>query len=191
MDLKTLVVGQDVYMVSGRYGNKGKVVEVTPSSVIVQLALAHGPIDEPTLIRFDKRGRACDSSDIYNGNMWGSSPRIPGTHEFGPWKLTDVEVPAGELRWTKVVWARSLPPVGPFWFPIDSNKRQGIEPYLRVRVDRLIYIGDGSDVKHLSVPKKWSVGNSIEVSFKKSRFYVKNPSSKDYKCAILGTRTAK
>ncbi len=30
MDTKTLVVGQDVYMVSGIYGNKGKVVEVTP-----------------------------------------------------------------------------------------------------------------------------------------------------------------
>ena len=33
-------------------------------------------------------------------------------------------------RWTNVVSARSLPPVGPFWFPIDSSKRQGIAPVL-------------------------------------------------------------
>ncbi len=101
MDIKTLVVGQDVYMVSGIYGNKGKVVEVTPSSVIVQLALAQGPINEPTLIRFDTNGKACDSSDIYNGNMWGGpDPNIPGTHEFGPWELTDVEVASTVVRKT-------------------------------------------------------------------------------------------
>jgi hypothetical protein len=99
MDIKTLVVGQDVYMVSGIYGNKGKVVEVTPSSVTVQLALAQGPIDEPTLIRFDTNGKACDSSDIYNGNMWGGpGPTIPGTHEFGPGELTGVEVASTVVR---------------------------------------------------------------------------------------------
>jgi hypothetical protein len=54
-----------------------------------------------------------------------------------------------------------------------------------------VYIGEGGDVKHLSIPKQWSVGNSIEVSFKKSRFYVRNPSGKDYKCDILGTQSAK
>ena len=31
-------------------------------------------------------------------------------------------------RWTKVAFARSLPPVGPCWFPIDCSKRQGIAP---------------------------------------------------------------
>jgi hypothetical protein len=46
-------------------------------------------------------------------------------------------------------------------------------------------------VKHLTVPKEWSVGNSIEVSLKKSRFYVKNLSGKDYACDILGKITAK
>jgi hypothetical protein len=91
MDTKTLVVGQDVYMFSGSYGNKGNVVEVTSSGVIVKLARAQGPINEPTLIRFDTNGKACDSSDIYNGNMWGGSdPRIPGTHECGPWELDDI-----------------------------------------------------------------------------------------------------
>ena len=66
-----------------------------------------------------------------------------------------------------------------------------VDTYLRIRVDRLIYIGDCGDVKHLTVPKEWSVGNSIEVSLKKTRFYVKNPSGKDYACDILGKITAK
>ena len=66
-----------------------------------------------------------------------------------------------------------------------------VDTYLRIRVDRLIYIGNCGDVKHLTVPKEWSVGNSIEVSLKKSRFYVKNPSAKDYACDILGKITAK
>jgi hypothetical protein len=58
--------------------------------------------------------------------------------------------------------------------------------YLRIRVERL---GDCGDVKHLSIPREWSVGNSIGASFKKSRFYVKNPSGKDYKCDILARRS--
>jgi|HubBroStandDraft_1064217.scaffolds.fasta_scaffold21191_4 hypothetical protein len=36
MDTKTLVVGQDVYIESGIYSSKGKVVKVTPSGVEVQ-----------------------------------------------------------------------------------------------------------------------------------------------------------
>ena len=44
MDTKTLVVGQDVYVVSGWYLKKGKVVKVTPSGVEVELALIEGPI---------------------------------------------------------------------------------------------------------------------------------------------------
>src|ERR1700722_4571400 len=31
-------------------------------------------------------------------------------------------------RWTKVVLASILPPVGPFRFPMDCSKRQAIEP---------------------------------------------------------------
>ncbi len=91
MNTKSLVVGQEVYMVSGIYGKKGKVVKIGRSlftlfrpSVIVQVR-AQGPIDEPTLMRFDANGKACYSDDIYNGNMGN----IPGTHEFGPWELID------------------------------------------------------------------------------------------------------
>jgi hypothetical protein len=94
MDATKLVVGQYVHMVSGIYGKAGKVVEVTPSGVVVQLAIFEGPVrpEGPELIRFDTNGKACDSSDIYKGNLWGGTdPRIPGTHECGPWELADDE----------------------------------------------------------------------------------------------------
>jgi hypothetical protein len=82
MDTKKLVVGQEVELISGIYCKKGKVFEVTPSGVIVQLALFEGPVrpEGPELIRFHANGKACDSSDIYKGNLWGGSdPRIPDT----------------------------------------------------------------------------------------------------------------
>jgi hypothetical protein len=60
MDTTKLVVGQDVFMRSGVYGDWGKVVEVTPAGTIVQSDPCYG--DE--LIRFDKNGTACDSSNI-------------------------------------------------------------------------------------------------------------------------------
>ena len=60
MDTRKLVVGQDVFMRSGGYGDWGKVVEVTPTGVIVQSDPCYGA----QLIRFDKNGTACDSSDI-------------------------------------------------------------------------------------------------------------------------------
>ena len=75
-------------MKSGLYGQKAKVVKVTPWCVEVELLRAEGPIGLKYQIRFDVNGKACDSSDIYEGNMWGGpDPRIPGTHEFGPWEL--------------------------------------------------------------------------------------------------------
>jgi hypothetical protein len=92
MDTKKLVVGQDADLISGSYRKGGRVVEVTQSGVIVQLNLFEGPVrpEGPELIRFDTNGKACDSSDIYKGNMWGGDdPRIPGTHECGPWELFD------------------------------------------------------------------------------------------------------
>ena len=67
MDTKTLVVGQDVYMDSGCYGCKGKVVKVTPSGVEVQT-------DSQGLLRFDNEGKGCDGND---------------TLECGPWIIDD------------------------------------------------------------------------------------------------------
>src|ERR1700741_1738567 len=60
MDIKKLVVGQNVFMRSGPYGDWGVVVEVTPLGAIVQSDPCYG--DE--LIRFDKDGTASDSSDV-------------------------------------------------------------------------------------------------------------------------------
>jgi hypothetical protein len=60
-----------------------------------------------------------------------------------------------------------------------------IDLYLSVRVDRVVYVGDCGDVKHLTVPKEWSPGSKIEVSLKKSRFHVRNPKGKDFVCDIL------
>ncbi|MGO9540509.1 MAG: hypothetical protein ACLPN2_07945 [Terriglobales bacterium] len=50
----------DVYMRSGEVGGWGKVVEYTPTGMIVQSDPVYGDV----LIRFDKNGTACDSSDI-------------------------------------------------------------------------------------------------------------------------------
>jgi hypothetical protein len=60
MDITKLVVGQDLFKGSGEVGGWVKVVKVTPTDLIVQSDPAYG--DE--LIRFDKYGVACDSSDI-------------------------------------------------------------------------------------------------------------------------------
>jgi hypothetical protein len=60
MDTTKLMVGQNVFMRSGEVGDWAVVVEATPTGVIVQSDPAYGD----QLIRFDKNGIACDSSDI-------------------------------------------------------------------------------------------------------------------------------
>jgi hypothetical protein len=83
MDItKTLVVGQNVFMRSGQVGNWAKVVKITPTGVIVE----SDPVYGAELIRFDKNGTACDSSDLCNdkGVRGGSTIPIMGA---GPWKL--------------------------------------------------------------------------------------------------------
>ena len=87
MDTKTLVVGQDVYMLSGVYGNKGKVVKVTPSGVDVQTT------DE--LLHFDNNGRSyvTELPSSYNPSSHPFSPWRwdgNGTYECGPWHLDDI-----------------------------------------------------------------------------------------------------
>ncbi len=95
MKTSELVIGQTVWMKSGPYyAREGIVTKVTEQCVEVELLRAEGPIGLKYAIRFDRDGKACDSSDIYAGNMWGADPRIPGTHEFGPWELID-DMPDG------------------------------------------------------------------------------------------------
>ena len=69
MDTKTLVVGQDVYMFCGHYGEYGKAVEVTPEGVVLRNR-AGG------LLRFDS-----------NGKGWYITE--PGEDCPGPWYITE------------------------------------------------------------------------------------------------------
>jgi hypothetical protein len=84
---ETLVVGQDVYMVSGCYWNEGKVVKVTPSGVDVQTA--------HELLHFDANGRSyvTELPPSYDSTAhpmspwrWGGN----GTYECGPWYIDDM-----------------------------------------------------------------------------------------------------
>ena len=88
MDTKTLVVGQDVDMVSGPYGCSGKVVKITPSGVDVQT--------DDELVRFDKNGKETDASrrdrlgfgpspeSKFHNFLWNCAP------ERQPWQLEDI-----------------------------------------------------------------------------------------------------
>lgn len=76
MDTKTLVIGQDVCMVSGVYMHKGKVSRVMPPKtahpVYLGTVVEVQTVDD--LIHFDRYGEACDGK---------------GTYECGPWELVD------------------------------------------------------------------------------------------------------
>ncbi len=76
MDTKTLVVGQDVRLVTRLTYTKGKVVKVTPSGVDVQTGVMqhNGTWNAHELFHFDNSGKSLDPSDDTD---W----------EFGPWEL--------------------------------------------------------------------------------------------------------
>jgi hypothetical protein len=87
MNMKTLVVGQDVYMISGCYGNKGKVVKLTRRGVDVQT--------DTELLHFDNNGRsyvtelpASYDSTAHPLSPWGWNGN--GTYECGPWYIDDM-----------------------------------------------------------------------------------------------------
>jgi hypothetical protein len=87
VDTNKLVVGQDVYMFSGIYGNKGKVVEVTPLGVDVQTT--------DGLLHFDTNGRSyvTELPPTYDPAAHPQSPWRwdgNGTFECGPWTLDDM-----------------------------------------------------------------------------------------------------
>jgi len=101
MDTKTLVVGQDVYMFSGCYWNKGKVVKVTPSGVDVQTSeelLRSGDLNLRAygeLLHFDDNGRSyvtelpsSHDSTAHPLSPWGWDGN--GTYECGPWYIDDM-----------------------------------------------------------------------------------------------------
>jgi hypothetical protein len=105
MDMKKLVVGQDVWVLVGEdvwkrdepYTEKGKVVEVTARYVAVEFPGDGTWIQSPCLIRFDavtgKTGTGREGLGYFefHGGCWmQSDPRSPGF-----WELTDVEVALG------------------------------------------------------------------------------------------------
>jgi len=63
MDTKSLVVGQGVYINSGRYGNEGKVVEIGSGGVRAET-------DDGGLFFFDKDGKGSDGQRTYECGLW-------------------------------------------------------------------------------------------------------------------------
>jgi hypothetical protein len=78
MDTKRLVVGQEVYVVSGWYHSEGNVVKVTQEGVEVQVAREHRGLNNKgiwtSIWRFDAEGKSCDGV---------------GTAEYGPYVIDD------------------------------------------------------------------------------------------------------
>lgn len=93
MDTKILVVGQEVFMGSGCYGCRGKVVKATPLGVDVQTPEIVGglPSSEAKLIHFDNNGRSYatespSSCDPEDKRPWTQD--VNGTIECGPWYIS-------------------------------------------------------------------------------------------------------
>jgi preprotein translocase subunit YajC len=97
----SLVVGQEVYMFSGCYVNKGKVIKVTPEGVDVQTGMMQndGTWNAHELLHFDNNGRSyvTELPPSYRSTAHPMGPRGwdgNGTYECGPWELDDM--PFGE-----------------------------------------------------------------------------------------------
>jgi hypothetical protein len=120
MDTKTLVVGQEVFVVSGCYYSNGKVAKVTQEGVEVQLVRNPLPGLDKVIWQFDTKGKARDGV---------------GTAEYGPYIIDDMpfeerkaELVEAELRREffhkkypdgSVIPANEpLPSIldGPFWY---------------------------------------------------------------------------
>lgn len=111
MDIKTLVVGQEVWLKSGPYTRKGKVVDISflkdyvqgPNGARLKLPVGvvgveplHTENEMRYLILFDANGKTGDAWNglgfwEYIGDELGwlqSDPRTPGT-AYGHWELVD------------------------------------------------------------------------------------------------------
>ncbi len=99
VDMKSLVVGQEVYVFPGHeaYGYwKGKMVKIVPPGVDVQL---DEPVDGESLIRFDYDGEEM----LADQQKWDMAP------EQHPWTLDDMpfaERTAEIERWQRELDAR-------------------------------------------------------------------------------------
>ncbi len=64
IDIKSLVIGQEVYVLSGVYICKGRVVEITPSGIV------HVRTKDTPPLHFDKDGREINNIDALEGGPW-------------------------------------------------------------------------------------------------------------------------
>jgi hypothetical protein len=96
MDKKALVVGQEVYLISGIYSQKGTVVKITPEGFVdVQTGVmqSDGTWNVRDLLHFDNDGRSyvTELPDSYDRKAHPLSPwgwDGNGTYECGPWELS-------------------------------------------------------------------------------------------------------
>jgi hypothetical protein len=109
MDTTKLVVGQVVYMLSGIYIAKGKVVNSAPWGVEVKI------IDgvrntRAARLYFDRDGKACNAS---GGALTADDPWswLLGTPEGGLWELVGDWKYGWRLQWDEVLAALYVPEI--------------------------------------------------------------------------------
>lgn len=82
MGMKTLVVGHEVGLVSGCYGNRGKVIAITPQGVDVHAEYGGA------ILHFDNEGKGRPGSSTYECGPWyieGTQPveeKVPITRFY-------------------------------------------------------------------------------------------------------------
>jgi hypothetical protein len=103
MDTKELVVGRVVYMLSGPYIAKGKVVNTAPWGVEVKITDGD---TRAARLYFDRDGKACNAS---GGALATNS--IPGTWEAGPWELIGYWKYDWRHEWNEVLAALYVPEI--------------------------------------------------------------------------------
>lgn len=96
----SLVVGQEVFVVSGCYYSNGKVVKVTQEGVEVQLARNPLPGPDNVVWQFDTKGKALDGV---------------GTAEYGPYLLDDMSFEERKAELVAAFRNRTHYGDGPFW----------------------------------------------------------------------------
>ena len=90
MDIKTLVVGQEVDIASGPYSLTGEVVRITPEGVEVQATMRGCLTRIGDLLHFDKDGRSYITKSLSDPTAVPGSPWAwdgNGTFEAGPWYI--------------------------------------------------------------------------------------------------------
>jgi hypothetical protein len=85
MDIKTLVVGDEVCLGSGIYGMGGEVIKVTPEGVDVHCGWG-------LRMRFDYHGKQTKAWIFIRGSYWERPPLFCAADEWGkennsPWEL--------------------------------------------------------------------------------------------------------